>query len=352
MRRIVLISLFILFLHVGGGCDNPAHSESPPAPAADAEKKSINVKVQTLAAIDFDETITLSGGTLADMDIRYSAELAGKLERLAVDLGDEVKAGQVLARIDYEMLKAQSEQAQAAFNLAQKTFARLQTLRSEELISQQQIDEVEAQVIQAESQLKIARANLNKSVVRAANGGVVARKFVEEGEYLGPGTPIVQVVDYRRIIVEAELAESQVDRVRKGDPVSVLIPALGETFPGEVEVVLPASEPVTRTFKLRVKVKNADRRILVGMAAVLRLVVKTHHGVIVVPQEVVIEETGMRCVFIERDGLARRREVALGVVEGSRVVITEGLAPGDRLVVMGQRSLVDGQPVTVVEDLR
>ncbi len=359
MKRIaemtfVLISIVLISVCLAS-CQS-AEQTSTEANASTLESKElskainpINVKIETVSLGRLTEYITVTGETIADKDVTYSAEVAGRIEVLSVDLGDSVKKGHSLARIDYEMLKAQFEQAQANYNLTEKTIMRLSALLKDELISDQEIDEARSVLIQAKAQLTIANANLRKSKIVSGIDGIVARKFVEEGEFVGPGSPIVQVVDLGKIVVKAQLPETLAPRVRRESPAKVGIDALGREFDGKVHVVVPASDPMSKTFQLRVKVDNPDFSILIGMAANLRIKSETFEDVIVVQQDAVIEEGYSRSVYVEENGIARKRAVKLGPIEGHRVILLEGVKPGDRLIVVGQRGMVDSQPVRIIQ---
>jgi RND family efflux transporter MFP subunit len=141
-----------------------------------------------------------------------------------------------------------------------------------------------------------------------------------------------------------------VARITKGTPVVARIEALDSSVEGVVDVVVPAADPVSRTYELRARVPNAERRIRVGMSATLTLEVARHDKVIVVAQDTVVESEEERAIFVVKEGQARRRVVALGATEGSRVIITKGLEPGDEVITEGQRGLVDGQTIRVIKD--
>jgi len=322
-----------------------ANTDTPPAPTI----VPVNVKFTELQATTLTETIIISGSTLADTDTTYASETAGRIESLAIKLGHPVKKGQLLARIDYDMQRAQYDQANANHTLAKKTFDRIKELKSEDLISQQQIDEAESGYIQAEAQLRLAQANLNNSRVKAHTNGVVTQKFTEAGSFVGPGTPICRVVDYSTIIVSAQLAETQVKQVTPGTKANVRIDALNKEYNGIVDVILPAGANVSKTFELRINVANPDLEILVGMAATVKIVSKTHDNVIVVPQETIVEGEMFRSAYVIKDDVAEQRVVKLGATEKDKVIVTEGLNAGEKLVIVGQRALVDGQPVKIID---
>jgi RND family efflux transporter MFP subunit len=196
--------------------------------------------------------------------------------------------------------------------------------------------------------MQIANANLAKSKIKATHYGIVAAKFVETSEFAGPGTPLYKIIDYRKIIVEAQIAESQVALIKKGTTVSVRINALNQNFEGTIDTVIPTADAVSKTFTTRVKIDNSDLAILVGMSARLLIKTKTYKDVLVVPQNAVIEEQGgSRNIFIAQNGKAQKRSVTLGATSKGKVIINEGISAGEKLVIMGQRDLNDGQPVNI-----
>ena len=340
----------LILVLTAGACAPKATPETE-AQAAEAPAQAVpmNVKTQgaTLGALT--EVLVVSGATLPARDVTFAAEIPGRIERLDPELGDAVSKGQVLARIDYSMLKAQRDQARAGLDLATKTLRRLTALRAEDLISDQQIDEVEAQRLNAKAAVDMAEVQLSRASVEASLSGVVVHRFAEEGEYANPGQPLLRVMDYDEIIVSAPVPEREVSRIKKGAPVAARIDALGKTVEGVVDVVVPAADPISRTYELRARIPNAERHIRVGMAVTLRLDVARHEQVIVVSQEVVVESGEERAVFVVEGDLAHRRMVVLGATEGSKVVIKAGLEAGDEVVTEGQRSLVDGQTVRVIK---
>ena len=355
--RFALLALaFAALALLGSGCAEKEASASTksgdvtaPAEAPAPAPRAANVRVVELAPGRVSVVATGTGVAAASSDIVYSAELAGKIVALPVEIGDRVRAGQVLARIDVDALRAQASQVEAAYSLSKSTLARLEALEADEFVSAQQMDEVRSQMASAESQRALFRTQLSRSTVRADKAGVVANVFAERAEYVGPGSPIAQVVDLRRIIVETHLAETQIAGIAKGARAEVEFDALGEVFAGEVEAVVPAADKESGTFAVRVKVDNLDERILVGMSARVRIAVREIDDVIAVPQSAVIEGEDGRSVFVAVEGKAAERVVTLGPTDGDRVVLQDGVRVGERLIVVGQRDLADGQAIAVVE---
>jgi RND family efflux transporter MFP subunit len=204
-------------------------------------------------------------------------------------------------------------------------------------------------MVQAEAQMRVADANLEKSLIRATRTGTITQKACEVGEFVMPGTPIYELVDYAKVEVQAQLPERLATRVKTGDPAVVRIDALNREVLGRVSVIVPAAARTAKTFELRIEVGNPELKILVGMAATVRIEIDKHDKAVVAPQDVVIEEPQGRSVFVEADGVAHKRPVVLGPAVDGRVILEDGVKEGDRLVVVGQRTLVDGQPVRVLQ---
>ncbi|MBN2805012.1 MAG: efflux RND transporter periplasmic adaptor subunit [Deltaproteobacteria bacterium] len=364
LKSMLMVSVMVsLFLFGTTFCSAPKEGQNEIATPKDSEKKkqdesenntasdidTKNVKTQIINKGSLTESALANGVTKADHEIVYSAEVAGKIEYMGFELGDSVKKGARLARIDFQTLKAQAEQANSSYNLAKTTYDRLLSLRNEELISQQQLDESYSQMINAQAQMNITNANLSKSTIKATNYGIVAEKSVEKSEFVAPGTPLYKLVDYRKIILEAQVAESQIASLKIGSSVNVFIGALNQNFTGTLNTILPTADAISKTFTVQVKIDNPDLLILVGMSARLLINAKTYDDVMIIPQNSVVEEQGgTKSIFVIKDGKAEKRIVTLGPTEKDNVVLEDGAEPGETLIVMGQRDLIDGQPVNVI----
>jgi multidrug efflux pump subunit AcrA (membrane-fusion protein) len=149
--------------------------------------------------------------------------------------------------------------------------------------------------------------------------------------------------------VEAQLAESQVASVSQNARVDVLIDALNENYEGVVDTVIPTADAVSKTFTVKVKIPNKDLKILVGMSAKLKINSGTLDNVIMAVQNAVLEDSdGTKSIFIAKNGKAQKREVKTGPVKGDKVVLLSGAEQGEKLIVLGQRDLKDGEPVNIV----
>jgi len=353
-RNIFIISAVVLALAVGmtalAALPKKGDTPSPSAPAiAPAVTRKANVAIAKIHPVQLETAIYVNGVTTAQKDITYAAKSAGRLDYMGANLGASVQKGAVLAKVDYRTQRAYQLQAQAALDLAEATHARMTKLGTE-FASAQKIDETRYARDGATANLNLANANATNAIILADGWGTVAAKYAEQGEFVSPGTPLYRIVDTRTIIVEAAIAESQVKTVVNGATVTVVINALGKEMDGTVETILPKADATSKTFTVRVAIDNHDASILVGMSASLRIHSGRLNNVLIIPQDVIIEGNNERYVYVVEQGLAQKRNVALGAVEKAKVVVESGLSPNESLVVFGQRDLTDGQPVNIVRN--
>ncbi len=325
-------------------------SKEAPTPAAMRDDPSTpRVTVYTVQPSTLTETALIRGKTEALRDVTISAEAAGRLEKFPFDLGDKITQNDSIARVDYRLLAAQVSQAKAAYNLAKTTHERQESLLKDRMVTPQQVDQAEAAKLQAKAALDLAQVSLQKSQIKSPLAGIVTKKMVDQGEYVNPGTPLLQITDLSTIVITAQVPESQIARIKEGMAADVRIEALNENFKGKVKVVIPTADASSRTFSARIEVPNKDQRILVGMSATVKIGLAAHNNAVVVPQDYVVEAGGERAVFVDENGVARRKLVVLGPTEGDKVMITSGLKAGERVVSSGQRNLKDGQIIKVIE---
>jgi multidrug efflux pump subunit AcrA (membrane-fusion protein) len=200
----------------------------------------------------------------------------------------------------------------------------------------------------AEAAREEARLFLRRSEVLAPIDGYLARTLAEQGEVVEANKPVLVLVATRSVKAVFPLAERDAPLVRTGAPAAVTVASLGpEPIAGTVTLLAVTADPATSTYRLEVELPNADGRLRAGMLAQLRLLRREVTGAVAAPLFAVMRSGGASHAYVLEDGVARRREVVTGIVNGDRVEIRSGLAAGDRLIVKGQRDLEDGQKVAL-----
>jgi RND family efflux transporter MFP subunit len=260
----------------------------------------------------------------------------------------------VIVELDADVLRAQVAEARAAADLAREQFERQRQLWDVEQIgSEIAFLQAKANAEGAAARLATLEARLERTQIRAPVAGVFDTKFVEVGEMALPGMPVARLVSTGRMKVAAGVPERDALAVGRGEPVIVTFDALPDReFEGRINYVGARVDSVNRTVPIEVELDNPGGRIKAGMVANVRVARAQLLNVVVVPQQVVLRTEGGYEAFVVVDEggrlVAQSRAVVLGPSYGDRVVVRDGLTPGDRLVVVGQHQVNDGSVVRLV----
>ncbi len=324
------------------------------------------VQVAQVVRGDISTWLSYTGSIKPWREVKVVPDIPGKVAKIYVREGDRVKQGQVLAELDTRTARLQFEQseaglvaAQANFHSASKDWERTQELRQRGTVSPQQYEKVQlayeaakAQLQQAESGLKLARHQLEISVMKAPFSGIVTERNMNEGEYINPamsgpqGPSVLTLMDLSKVKIEVHASENDMGKISIGQEAHVTVDAYPErTFYGKVSSVHPAADPMSRTFKVEVAVPNEDRTLKAGMYTRMELYLLVHKGVLLVPERSVLERKGMFVLFVADGDMARMREVKLGLSSRGVVEIVEGVQEGEKVIVRGNYGLKDGVKV-------
>ena len=345
----LLAALLLAGLHAAGCARDPsiarADSNPAPAPVEDRAEREVPVRTLTVTPRRVDDIAVLPGDLLPLRRAVLAAEVPGTVEAVHVDEGDAVSAGTALLEIDTRALENQVAEAEAAFRQAESHHERAEKLAERRSITEQQRIDAQAAREMAEAQLASARLRLEKSRIEAPWTGTVAKRRVEVGDYVVPGQPVVELVDVRRLEVRAPAPSSDVPYLRVGLPARVRVDAFSdEVFEGRVVRLAAELDAKARTLDVEVEIPNPGGRLRPGLYARMELVRQTLDDALLVPLEAIVELESRKAVYVIEDGVARRRDVELGLLVGDQVVV-RGLEPGCRVVVEGQRQVSDGQHV-------
>lgn len=383
-------------------CGKEDGDTTPSPEASSAEQKTVtNVRTLRLKSIPFSSSVELTGVTEPWKSVTVSAEIAGRLASVSATEGAYFKQGQGVARIDTQILAAQKAQAEANYKLstlqekwqkqtlgkqvaaaetsyanAASTFARQQNLYKQQVVSAQTFDNTQTNLNSAKIQLdlqklsnrsgvelnqqqsrvaatnvQLAKVNINKAYVSSPISGYVNKVYVEPGEVINPGAPIADIVQTSLIKVVVNIPERDISTVNLGQNVKVKINSLNdEAFNGKVTFISATADVASRTFPVFVQISNVGGKIRGGMISMVEFERSRNPEAIVVEQDTIIDEKSGRYVFVVRDNKAVKVKVELGSRDGTRVVIKEGLKPGDALINFGHRNLLDGDDVNIQEE--
>jgi membrane fusion protein, multidrug efflux system len=337
----------------------------------------LTVEVATASSGSVAQQLLVVGNLIGDATVAVVPRAAGRLEAISVRLGDPVRRGQRIAKIeDYELQeqvkqqeagmevsKATIRQREADLQLAQTNAERSRNLFARQLLPKQTFDDNEARLQAAEAQLDLARAQNTQSLARLdelkinlANteitspvNGFVARRGVDAGAFVGTNAPVVDVVDISRVRLVANIIEKDLKQVHIGDNTRVEVDAFpGEVFTGRIARLSPVLDPATRTAPMEIEIPNPGYRLKPGMYARVTITTAQKKNALVVPSNALVDYGGRRGVFVTAENdTVLFRPVRVGIEESDTVEIVEGVAEGDRVVTTGAGAVRDGDRVIV-----
>jgi len=342
----------------------------------DVEMDELRAYVQVAPAArgELIHSLELTGTVEAIRQVNLITDMPGKVRRIPVKVGQQVKRGDLLVQLDTDMARLQAMQADAAVKLgelgfvnATREFGRAATLHEKGSLPAQAYEQAQAgmemaelQLMQAQAAQGLAQEQIQGSRLTAPFDGVVTYIAAEEDEYFNPMTVspmagpggLAGLVDASSIKIDLQVADSDIGVIRQGMSARIYVDALGERIPeggviGSVDTVGIAADSTTRTFPVRVVADNADFAVLAGTHARVRLVLEAEATALYVPEDAVRGGEGSFYVMVLDGERARRVEVGVGLVGDKGVQITDGLKDGELVVIKGNFGLADGALVEV-----
>jgi RND family efflux transporter MFP subunit len=362
----------------------------------------VAIRTTGVQRISIQREVDLAGSLISPDQAKVSSEVAGVVRQVLVELGQEVAAGQVVVKLDPQELdlalrRAQSQLRQTEAQLgidgvrvkepppdeqissirlamankddAQAQLRRAQRLKSQNLLSQADLDTAETKVKVTEANyqaaletvqslkatlqerrhaVELAEKKLRDTDIRSSVAGQVAERLVQQGEFIRENTPVVTIVQMNPLKVKTAIQERYAGLVRAGLPVEFSVEsAPGQKFTGRVANVSPTVDQNTRTFPVEILVDNKDRRLKPGFFA--KGVIFTHidENVMAIPENTISALAGVSNVYIIENGKARQQMVSLGTRIGNLYELTGGLKGDETLAASNLTLLATGVPVKI-----
>jgi RND family efflux transporter MFP subunit len=374
---------FALYRTSGGGASQaaPAARGTGGAPGGGGgaggafARPPMTVELAAASRASLTERVTIVGNLIGAATVEVVPKVSGRLQSISVRLGDPVRRGQTLARVEDEEALEQVKQAEASFAVSNATirereadlkFAEINLERSRSLYNRQllprqsmddaearyqassaQVDLARAQFAQARSRLEELRIGLTNTTITSPVDGFIGRRMVDPGAFVGPNSPVVSVVDIHLVRLVANVVERDLRRITPGLAADVDVDAFpDEVFKGRVARIAPVLDPATRTAEMEVEVPNGDFRLKPGMYARVRFVVDHRKDALTVPRNAIVDVEGERGVYVAQpDNTVKFQRVTTGLEEEELVEVATGLAEGTKVVTTGAGALRDGDRV-------
>lgn len=355
--RIASVVLPLLALAALGGCSEPSGQQRTTAPPATL----ITVVQATVAPLDVVERAV--GRLESVVDPKVAAEVPGRVTEVRARAGKDVKAGEVMARIDSRDLDLSRSVTQAEINRIEALLANQQRIvaRNEQLVGKGFVSQnvVEDSIAQskalreqlegARAQLAITERNLSKTRVIAPVDARVQTQIVAPGDYVKVGDAMFEIVSLKRLRAHVPFPETAAARVRIGLPVRLTTPtAPGETVTGTVSDIKPVVGASSRAVEALVRFDNPGNW-QPGASVNTEVVIAARPQAVLVPETSVVMRPAGKVVYVIEDGKARARVVETGVRSAGRIEVTKGLTGGETVARDGAGFLTDGATVKVKE---
>ena len=329
----------------------------------------MQVRVEPVILAPIIEELPLSGSVLSPRSSMLAPQESGLVQRMTVDAGDRVQAGDLLLELDAELtrlelqrLEAMHEEAQLMFQDAKRLADEGRRLIGDKNISKSQFDSrlateaaEEKQLSQLDLQIQMQRLRLERHSLRAPFAGVIGFKNTEVGQWLGAGSEAFQLVQMDPLRVQARVPERYFGEVRTGTRVVISVDAYpGDQIVASVDSVVAVSDVTTRSFVARMDIPNTAYRLAPGMSAHLMFSLGGEHSkpVLQVPVDAIVRRAdGDVLVWVVRDDTAHSVPVTIGRRNNSHVEVrSDELREGEHTVTLGNESLRGGQNITAVRD--
>lgn len=340
-----ILALLLTLISVSGCERSEGKGETKNNPS---RAKPVKVSVITIKPTPVKDVLVLPGETEAWQDVRLASEIDGIVEWIDPKEGQAVREGQLIATIEVSALKAALDHAEASFNLADKLYQRRKLLSERKVIAREELDRSLNERTLALSNLRRAKVEYERGFLHSPINGLVNYLYVDIGEFVDRGEPVADLLNVDKIKINVNVPELDVRYLRVGQQAMVTVDAFpGRRLTGTIDFVPYKADPATKTFQVRVLIDNPRRKIRPGMIARVAFLRRIIPDALVIPLFALVDKGGERIVFVEKDGIAYARTVSIGVIEGDRVQITQGLEAGDQVIVSGQTEVEEGMQVQV-----
>ncbi len=334
-------ALAIVALGINGRKEEGPPTEAPP----------VNVTVMTVSAVpSLPDTFTLPAVVEPNRIVTLSAEVAGRIEWIGPKEGASVQAGDLLIRLNTDLLQAEFERVQAQAEYDQTEFDRKKGLVQGGAAPDRDLDEAAMKLAISKAQFEEVRARLERTRIVAPLAGVLNDLPVEVGEYVQAGTAVADIVNTRTVKVAVEVPERDVAFFSEGETANVLVGVKPRerSVQGTITFISELADPRTRSTRMEITLANEDGLLRSGQIVQITLTRRILEDAILIPLLAVIPMEDSKTVYVVESSKAERREVKLDVIKGDSVQVTSGLAPGDQLIVAGHRFVAPDQNVNVV----
>lgn len=316
------------------------------------EKAQESVPVEVAAVANRPVAASYSG--TAPLEARGESQVVAKTSGVALqvmaEVGQHVRAGQVLVRLDSDRAALQAAQSAAQVRKLEANYHRSLQLSKQQLVSANDLDQLKFDLENARAVNRLANLEVSYANVVAPISGIIADRSIKAGNFVQLNSPIFRIVDTSRIEATLNVPERELATIKPGLPVQLMVDALpGKPFLGTVDRVAPVVDSGSGTFRVICAFDSAAL-LQPGMFGRIRIDYDQRANALVIPRNALLDDENDPAVYVVRNNKAARVAVKLGYFDGEWVEVRGGLKPGDRVVTAGKVALREGTEVQVIGD--
>lgn len=316
---------------------------------ADSENSSSTpVTIITTTKENFEHEILVKATVDSRSSVAVSSRTSGQITSLYVTNGQTVTKGQLLAELDSDIIQRGIDEVTTQLEFAVTMFEKQERIYQQKAGSEVQYLQAKNNKESLERRLASLKEQLETTKIKAPTSGYIDGLRPKAGEVVMAGVPIMTIVNTSDLRVVADLSESHIATVQSGDAVRITFPETQTVVQNKIGVVSPTVNPINRTFRIEIPLRSVHPLPRPNTTCDLVIVDQVIPQSIVLPLEAIVKENGMTFVFVVEGKNVKKVPVEMGLVNGSRAVITSGLVEGKQVVVRGATQIADGQEVRVV----
>jgi len=311
----------------------------------------VNVEVSEIEPVLFERYIEAIGSVGTDQNIIVSPETGGIIRSIQVREGENVKKGQILAKLNTESIQQTLEEVKVNLKLASDLYERRKKLWEQNVGSEVEYLQAESNMKALEKKLQGLRAQMEMAVIKAPISGVIDDLIQKQGEMAGPSIPFARLVNLENVYITTDVSEKYLNRIKPGDSVSVSFPVPDLEKKAVIFRTSAIIDPDSRTFGVRVNLENKDRALQPNLMGNLRMRISRIPDALVVPSLLVKNDFKGEFLFLasEKNGfpVAEKKYISTRIKDNNNTVVSDGLQPGNKIITKGFDQVTDGTRLNI-----
>jgi membrane fusion protein (multidrug efflux system) len=316
-------------------------------PGMQDSTKSTDVSVVEVKAGNFTNYVQIQGRIDAQDNVTAYSQSPGTITAINVKPGDHVSKGEILVQLDNSVLKQNIAQAQTQVELNSTLFQRQKNLWDQKIGTEVQYLQAKTTMEASQKQLASLRQQADQARIISPINGTVDQMDLKLGQVATPGSTGIRIVNADVLKVKADVPESYATRVNQGQTVKVLFPDANDSLTTKVTFASKVIDPGSRSFGIEIKLPT-NRNLRPNMTAILKIADYSKNKAISVPLKAIQKSEDGDYVFVNENGIAKRKVIKQGATYDNQTEILSGLSGGEQVIVMGASDIEDGDKVKVL----